>query len=51
MKLIEICRKAQNREKCNTDIFDAEIDIMIKNDKKYIEFDFDGVKRIVELKK
>lgn len=49
MKLIEILRKAQNREKATTDIFDAEVDIKIIDGKKYIEFDYDGLQRIVEL--
>ena len=49
MKLIEILRKAQDREKATTDIFDADVDIKIVNGKKYIEFDYDGSQRIVEL--
>ena len=49
MKLIEILRKAQNKEKATTDIFDAEVDIKIIDGKKYIEFNYDGSQRIVEL--
>ena len=49
MKLIEILRKAQYKERATADIFDAEVDVKIIEGKKYIEFDLDGSKRIVQL--
>ena len=51
MKLVDIMKVAQNKHMCSSiDILDAEIDIRINEDRKYIEFDLDGLKEVVELK-
>lgn len=50
MNLIQIMKIAKNKHMCSaTDVLEMEIDIRINEGRKYIEFDWNGLKEVVEL--
>lgn len=51
MNLIQIMKIAKNKHMCSaTEVLEMEIDIRINEGRKYIEFDWGGLKEVVELK-
>lgn len=50
MNLMQVIRIARDKHMCSgTDVLEMEIDIRINEGRKYIEFDFNGLKEVVEL--